>query len=212
MSDEHRLGRIRLTRRPSAVASTSLKRPCPTCLDPGARRSAAITVGNRVFIAGGHKALSSHQAAPLPVAPDCFNLASTGKYIYAFCGRVFSRTQAGVASPSIQSRDTTSSMTAGSRSARCHGAGRPTSSHRLGPRSTCLAAGVFGGMFKIHEQTYKYVNHLFTVGSDHTGRYLGDSKGFAPVVVLGPDALGSIGGDAYSAARPSATRAQLQQP
>ncbi len=56
---------------------------------------------------------------------------------------------------------------------------------------------VFGGMFKINEQTYKYVNHIFTLGSGgwvHTGRYLEESKGFAQVVDLSPDALGIIGG------------------
>ena len=62
---------------------------------------------------------------------------------------------------------------------------------------------LFGGMFKLGELEYEYVNHAFVLPDlagkwTHTGRYLQESKGFSQVVDLGNSTLGILGGHNYT--------------
>ena len=64
---------------------------------------------------------------------------------------------------------------------------------------------ILGGMYKLGEFDYVYVNHVFArdlshqeLGWQHTGRYLHESKGFSQVVDLQGGGLGILGGHHYN--------------
>lgn len=61
---------------------------------------------------------------------------------------------------------------------------------------------VFGGMYKVSNDDYRYVNHIFGLKMGdptwvHTGRYLTENKGFSGVAPLENGRLAVIGGHTY---------------
>ena len=63
-------------------------------------------------------------------------------------------------------------------------------------------AFVFGGMFKTGAWEYEYIPHIYRFDFNlqkwsHTGRYLGQYKGFSQVVNLDENCLGIMGGHSY---------------
>jgi Tol biopolymer transport system component len=61
---------------------------------------------------------------------------------------------------------------------------------------------VFGGMFKTGEMAYEYVSHIYALdlkqkGWRHSGRYLKETKGFSQVFKVDEKSLGILGGHRY---------------
>ncbi|MFL5786128.1 MAG: hypothetical protein ACJ76H_16030 [Bacteriovoracaceae bacterium] len=61
---------------------------------------------------------------------------------------------------------------------------------------------VFGGMYKISEEIYEYVAHIYAINIEtgkwrHTGRFLKETKGFSQVFPLSENTLGILGGHHY---------------
>jgi len=61
---------------------------------------------------------------------------------------------------------------------------------------------VFGGMFKIDQENYEYVSHIYALNLKelkwrHTGRFTSETKGFSQVIKLNDDLLGILGGHHY---------------
>jgi Tol biopolymer transport system component len=61
---------------------------------------------------------------------------------------------------------------------------------------------VFGGMYKMNEQEYDYVSHIYSFDLSlnkwsHSGRFLSENKGFSQVVEIDSKTLGILGGHQY---------------
>jgi N-acetylneuraminic acid mutarotase len=61
---------------------------------------------------------------------------------------------------------------------------------------------VFGGMFKMSEESYEYVSHIYNMDLNlqkwqHTGRFVKETKGFSQVFNLTDQQLGVLGGHHY---------------
>jgi N-acetylneuraminic acid mutarotase len=61
---------------------------------------------------------------------------------------------------------------------------------------------VFGGMYKMNEQEYDYVSHIYSFDLAnnkwaHSGRFLSENKGFSQVVEIDSTTLGILGGHQY---------------
>jgi N-acetylneuraminic acid mutarotase len=61
---------------------------------------------------------------------------------------------------------------------------------------------VFGGMYKISEEEYDYVSHIYSFDLpnnkwSHSGRFLSENKGFSQVVEIDSNTLGILGGHQY---------------